>query len=122
MIDRTLDVPDPYYAGQGMFDEVLVMIESGSRALFRQLEPAIRPALRETDHQTREANSSTLTADHSANAPVARAVGMRIESCDLSSAQPLSPLDGRYFAAVGALADYLSEAGLNRAAFEVEVE
>ena len=37
-------------------------------------------------------------------------------------AQPLSPLDGRYFAAVGALADYLSEAGLNRARVEVEVE
>ena len=40
---RTLDVPDPYYAGPGMFDEVLGMIESASRALFRQLEPAIRP-------------------------------------------------------------------------------
>jgi adenylosuccinate lyase len=36
--------------------------------------------------------------------------------------QPLSPLDGRYFSAVGALADYLSEAGLNRARVEVEVE
>ena len=36
--------------------------------------------------------------------------------------QPLSPLDGRYFAAVGSLADYLSEAGLNRARVEVEVE
>ncbi len=41
---RTLDVPDPYYAGPGMFDEVLGMIESASRSLFRQLEPAIRPA------------------------------------------------------------------------------
>ncbi len=40
----TLDVPDPYYAGPGMFDEVLGMIESASRALFRQLEPAIRAA------------------------------------------------------------------------------
>ncbi|WP_426322703.1 low molecular weight protein-tyrosine-phosphatase [Microbacterium sp. E-13] len=40
---RSLDVPDPYYAGPGMFDEVLGMIESASRALFRQLEPAIRP-------------------------------------------------------------------------------
>jgi protein-tyrosine phosphatase len=39
----TLDVPDPYYAGPRMFDEVLGMIESASRALFRQLEPAIRP-------------------------------------------------------------------------------
>lgn len=36
--------------------------------------------------------------------------------------QPLSPLDGRYFAAVGPLADHLSEAGLNRARVEVEVE
>ncbi|HKP07578.1 MAG TPA: low molecular weight protein-tyrosine-phosphatase [Microbacterium sp.] len=40
---RSMDVPDPYYAGPGMFDEVLGMIESASRALFRQLEPAIRP-------------------------------------------------------------------------------
>lgn len=38
-----LDVPDPYYAGPEMFDEVLAMIESATRALFRQLEPAIRP-------------------------------------------------------------------------------
>ncbi|HWI31596.1 MAG TPA: adenylosuccinate lyase [Microbacterium sp.] len=36
--------------------------------------------------------------------------------------QPLSPLDGRYRAAVAPLADYLSEAGLNRARVEVEVE
>jgi adenylosuccinate lyase len=36
--------------------------------------------------------------------------------------QPLSPLDGRYRAAVSGLADYLSEAGLNRARVEVEVE
>ncbi|MGA0601360.1 adenylosuccinate lyase [Caulobacter sp. KR2-114] len=36
--------------------------------------------------------------------------------------QPLSPLDGRYLPAVAALADYLSEAGLNRARVEVEVE
>ncbi len=36
--------------------------------------------------------------------------------------QPLSPLDGRYRTAVAGLADYLSEAGLNRARVEVEVE
>lgn len=36
--------------------------------------------------------------------------------------QPLSPLDGRYRAAVTGLTDYLSEAGLNRARVEVEVE
>ncbi|MFG6475773.1 adenylosuccinate lyase [Microbacterium sp. P06] len=36
--------------------------------------------------------------------------------------QPLSPLDGRYQAVVSPLADYLSEAGLNRARVEVEVE
>lgn len=39
-----VDVPDPYYAGPAMFDQVLAMIENASRALFRQLEPAIRPA------------------------------------------------------------------------------
>ena len=37
-----LDVPDPYYADAAMFDEVLGMIESACRALFRQLEPAVR--------------------------------------------------------------------------------
>jgi adenylosuccinate lyase len=36
--------------------------------------------------------------------------------------QPLSPLDGRYRAAVGELGEFLSEAGLNRARVEVEVE
>lgn len=39
------DVPDPYYAGPEMFDDVLGMIESACRSLFRQLEPAIRPAV-----------------------------------------------------------------------------
>lgn len=42
---HALDVPDPYYAGPQMFDDVLGMIESASRSLFRQLEPAIRPAI-----------------------------------------------------------------------------
>ncbi|MCS0500052.1 adenylosuccinate lyase [Protaetiibacter mangrovi] len=36
--------------------------------------------------------------------------------------QPLSPLDGRYRAAVEGLGDHLSEAGLNRARVLVEVE
>ena len=36
--------------------------------------------------------------------------------------QPLSPLDGRYQATVSRLGEYLSEAGLNRARVEVEVE
>ncbi|WP_298229260.1 adenylosuccinate lyase [Gryllotalpicola sp.] len=36
--------------------------------------------------------------------------------------QPLSPLDGRYRAVVGALGDHLSEAGLNRARVHVEIE
>ena len=36
--------------------------------------------------------------------------------------QPLSPLDGRYKAAVAGLGDHLSEAGLNRARVQVEVE
>ena len=38
------------------------------------------------------------------------------------SPQPLSPLDGRYRAAVGTLGEFLSEAGLNRARIHVEVE
>jgi protein-tyrosine phosphatase len=42
---KTLDVPDPYYADAAMFDDVLGMIEGASRALFRQLEPAIRSAV-----------------------------------------------------------------------------
>lgn len=41
--DGALDVPDPYYAGPEMFDDVLAMIESAVKALFKQLEPAIRP-------------------------------------------------------------------------------
>ncbi|MFZ2963149.1 MAG: adenylosuccinate lyase [Rhodoglobus sp.] len=36
--------------------------------------------------------------------------------------QPISPLDGRYRAAVASLGDHLSEAGLNRARVRVEVE
>ena len=36
--------------------------------------------------------------------------------------QPLSPLDGRYRAAVSVLGEHLSEAGLNRARVRVEVE
>ncbi|MEY4989378.1 MAG: hypothetical protein RI933_1011 [Actinomycetota bacterium] len=36
--------------------------------------------------------------------------------------QPLSPLDGRYRAAVADLGNYLSEAGLNRARIQVEIE
>ncbi|MFF3601919.1 adenylosuccinate lyase, partial [Kitasatospora indigofera] len=36
--------------------------------------------------------------------------------------QPLSPLDGRYQAAVTELGEFLSEAGLNRARVQVEVE
>jgi adenylosuccinate lyase len=36
--------------------------------------------------------------------------------------QPLSPLDGRYRAAVAELGEHLSEAGLNRARIHVEVE
>ena len=38
------------------------------------------------------------------------------------SVQPLSPLDGRYRAAVSELGEYLSEAGLNRARIQVEIE
>jgi adenylosuccinate lyase len=38
------------------------------------------------------------------------------------SPQPLSPLDGRYASAVSELGEFLSEAGLNRARIQVEVE
>lgn len=38
------------------------------------------------------------------------------------SIQPLSPLDGRYQRQVSGLGEYLSEAGLNRARIQVEVE
>jgi adenylosuccinate lyase len=38
------------------------------------------------------------------------------------SIQPLSPLDGRYRAAVSDLGFHLSEAGLNRARIAVEIE
>ena len=38
------------------------------------------------------------------------------------SSQPLSPLDGRYRSQVGDLGLYLSEAGLNRARIQVEIE
>lgn len=38
------------------------------------------------------------------------------------SEQPLSPLDGRYRSAVSELGEYLSEAGLNRARIQVEIE
>jgi protein-tyrosine phosphatase len=38
----TMDVPDPYYAGPPMFDSVLAMIETATRGLFSQLEPAVR--------------------------------------------------------------------------------
>jgi adenylosuccinate lyase len=38
------------------------------------------------------------------------------------SPQPLSPLDGRYASAVAELGEFLSEAGLNRARIQVEVE
>lgn len=38
----TMDVPDPYYADAETFDYVLAMIETATRGLFRQLEPALR--------------------------------------------------------------------------------
>lgn len=37
-----LDVQDPYYADQAMFDDVLVTIEHAVEALFAQLKPALR--------------------------------------------------------------------------------
>jgi protein-tyrosine phosphatase len=38
----SMDVPDPYYADADMFDSVLGMIETATRGLFQQLEPALR--------------------------------------------------------------------------------
>lgn len=40
--DRDAEALDPYYADAGAFDAVLGMIESATRGLFRQLEPALR--------------------------------------------------------------------------------
>lgn len=37
-----VDVPDPYYADDEMFDTVLTMIESAASALFDQIKPGIR--------------------------------------------------------------------------------
>ena len=37
-----VDVPDPYYSDAAMFDQVLVMIEKSSAALFRQIKPGIQ--------------------------------------------------------------------------------
>ncbi|BDZ40065.1 adenylosuccinate lyase [Microbacterium suwonense] len=51
-----------------------------------------------------------------------RSGGSPLTSLPSLPSQPLSPLDGRYRAAVTGLADFLSEAGLNRARVEVEVE
>lgn len=44
--EDALDVPDPYYGGPEMFDAVLGMIETSTRGLFRQLEPALRQSAR----------------------------------------------------------------------------
>lgn len=54
----SLDVPDPYYAGTEMFDGVLGMIETATRGLFRQLEPALR--LNRTTPRARGARSGGL--------------------------------------------------------------
>ena len=49
-------------------------------------------------------------------------VGLRHNSSVSLSFQPLSPLDGRYASQVQELSLYLSEAGLNRARIQVEIE
>ena len=41
-IEKLRELADPYYAGAEMFDSVLGMIETATRGLFRQLEPALR--------------------------------------------------------------------------------
>ncbi|UOE43347.1 low molecular weight protein-tyrosine-phosphatase [Agromyces larvae] len=40
------DVPDPYYSDAETFDRVLGMIERSTKALFRQLAPALRQGIR----------------------------------------------------------------------------
>ena len=64
---RNLDVPDPYYAGPGMFDEVLGMIEVG--------EPGAVPPARTRDPpgavgagSPRRARRNALPGDERANA------------------------------------------------------
>ncbi len=37
------DVPDPYYSDSALFDTVLRSIEHASEALFRQIQPGLRP-------------------------------------------------------------------------------
>lgn len=54
-----MDVPDPYYAGPAMFDSVLAMIETATRGLFSQLEPAVR-APRMTLRATRRPDQEDL--------------------------------------------------------------
>src|SRR5690625_5427622 len=46
----------------------------------------------------------------------------RVDFASISPAIPLGPLDGRYRAAAAPLVNHLSEAALNRARLEVEVE
>jgi len=55
---ENLDVPDPYYAAAEMFDAVLAMIETATRGLFRQLEPALRQS--RTSPHNRGARSGGL--------------------------------------------------------------
>lgn len=38
------EVPDPYYAGEAMFDSVLELIERCCRGLFRQIAPGLQAA------------------------------------------------------------------------------
>lgn len=40
-----LDVPDPYYSDQDAFALALAQIERATTALFRQIEPGIRPGV-----------------------------------------------------------------------------
>ncbi|MEY2849412.1 MAG: hypothetical protein RI885_2079 [Actinomycetota bacterium] len=39
------DVPDPYYSDSTLFDSVLRSIEHASEALFRQIQPGLRPGV-----------------------------------------------------------------------------
>src|SRR5262245_25960404 len=70
--------------------------------------------------------SSPSDTARSSSATVGSAPDTATDHGSLSTAslgdQPLGPLDGRYRAAVAALADHLSEAALNRERVRVEIE
>ncbi|PPF79724.1 protein tyrosine phosphatase [Subtercola sp. Z020] len=55
-----VDVPDPYYSTPALFDQVLETIERSCRALFAQLEPALRHTPPTTPAVTADAAAAAL--------------------------------------------------------------